>query len=89
MREFWERHPDVRQPLLNWYRIVALADWEAPHHVRETFGTADFIRGNRVVFNIKGRTYRLVVRVNYPYRVVYIRFIGTHAEYDAIDAGMV
>ena len=86
LREFWERYPDARQPLDDWYKVVEQADWEAPHRVRERYPSASIIPGNRVVFNIKGNTYRLVVKINYPYRVVYIRFIGTHAEYNAVDA---
>ena len=86
LREFWERHPDTRKPLLDWYKVVELADWEASYRVRERYPSASIIPGNRVVFNIKGNTYRLVVKVNYAYRMVYIRFIGTHAEYNAIDA---
>ncbi len=89
LREFWQRHPDARQPLLDWYKVVERADWEAPRRVRERYPNASIIAGNRVVFNIKGNTYRLVVKVNYAYRMVYIRFIGTHAEYNAIDAGEV
>ncbi len=89
LREFWERYPDARQPLLDWYKVVEHADWEAPRRIRERYSSASIIAGNRAVFNIKGNTYRLVVKVNYPYRVVYIRFIGTHAEYNAIDAGEV
>ncbi len=86
LREFWERRPDARQPLLEWYKVVERADWEAPRRVRERYPNASIIPGNRVVFNIKGNTYRLVVKINYAYRMVYIRFIGTHAEYNAIDA---
>lgn len=89
LREFWERHPDARKPLLDWCKVVERADWEAPHRVRERYPSASIIPGNRVVFNIKGNTYRLVVKINYAYRMVYIRFIGTHAEYNAIDAGEV
>ena len=86
LREFWERRPDARRPLLEWYKVVERADWNAPDQVRERYPNASIIPGNRVVFNIKGNTYRLVVKINYAYRMVYIRFIGTHAEYNAIDA---
>ncbi len=86
LREYWERHPDARRPLLDWYKAAEQADWEAPRHIRERYPSANIIAGNRVVFNVKGNTYRLEVKVNYAYRMVYIRFIGTHAEYDAIDA---
>ena len=85
LREFWERHPDAEEPLLSWYREVEQEDWDSPATVKETYRSASIIGDNRVVFNIKGNDYRLVVKVNYPYRVVYIRFVGTHAEYDRID----
>ena len=75
--------------MLEWYKVIERADWEAPRRVRERYPSASIITGNRVVFNIKGNTYRLVVKVNYAYRMVYIRFVGTHAEYNAIDAGEV
>lgn len=62
------------------------ADWSTPAAVKEQFGDASFFKGGRVVFNIGGNKFRLVVKINYPYRVVYVRFVGTHADYDAIDA---
>ena len=86
LREFWERHPDARQPLLSWHREAEDADWDTPAAVKTRYPNASVIGNNRVVFNIKGNDYRLVVRINYPYRAVYIRFLGTHAEYDRIDA---
>ncbi len=86
LREFWERHPDARQPLQEWYEVAESSDWYAPHRVRARYSSASIIAGNRVVFNIKGNAYRLVVHVLYHRRRVYIRFIGTHAEYDAINA---
>lgn len=86
LRNFWERCFDAEEPLLAWYREAEDADWDSPAAVKARFGNASILSNNRVVFNIKGNSYRLVVRINYPYRVVYIRFVGTHAEYDAIDA---
>ena len=85
LREFWESHPDAEQPLLAWFREVQNEDWDSPTKVKEKYRSASIVANNRVVFNIKGNTYRLVVAVNYPYRVVYIRFVGGHAEYDRID----
>jgi mRNA interferase HigB len=73
-------------PLLVWYSTVEDADWATPTDVKATFGDASILKDSRVVFNIGGNKYRVVVRINYPYRVVYIRFVGTHAEYDDIDA---
>ena len=86
LREFWKRHPDAEEPLLAWYREVEKADWDTPAKVKEKYRGASIVGDNRVVFNVKGNDYRLVVKINYPYRVVYIRFVGTHAEYDAIAA---
>ncbi len=85
--DFWLKHPDAEIPLRLWFSLVEHAAWAGPAEVRARFGTADFIAGNRIVFNIKGNTYRLVVQVKYgPLFLVYFRFIGTHAEYDHIDA---
>src|SRR5476649_1416662 len=85
LREFWRRFPDAEEPLLAWYREVQKQDWSTPSQVKEMYRSASFVKGNRVVFNIKGNDYRLVVRINYPYRMVYVRFVGTHAQYDKID----
>jgi mRNA interferase HigB len=85
LREFWERHPNTEEPLLAWYREVEQEDWDTPAKVKAKYRSASIVAGNRMVFNIKGNDYRLVVKINYEYRVVYVRFVGTHAEYDAID----
>src|SRR2546428_4535548 len=86
LRKFWTGHPAAEEPLLAWFREVQKEDWDTPAKVKSKYRTASVIGGNRVVFNIKGNHYRLVVKINYPYRTVYIRFVGTHAEYDEIDA---
>jgi mRNA interferase HigB len=86
LREFWQQRPAAEEPLLSWYREVEKEDWDTPAKVKEKYRNASVIGDNRVVFNIKGNDYRLVVKINYAYRVVYIRFVGTHAEYDEIDA---
>lgn len=85
LRSFWKRHPKAKGSLEAWHQEVAHADWDSPSAVKAHFRSASVLQGNRVVFNVAGNQYRLVVKINYPYRVVYIRFIGTHAEYDAID----
>jgi mRNA interferase HigB len=85
LRAFWESHSDAEEPLLAWYREVENEDWDSPAKVKAKYRNASIVGGNRVVFNIKGNDYRLVVKINYPYRVVYIRFVGSHAEYDTID----
>ena len=84
LREFWTRYPDAEEPLLAWYREIEKEDWSKPSQVKDKYRSASFV-GDRVVFNIKGNDYRLVVKINYPYRVVYVRFVGTHEEYDEID----
>jgi len=89
LKAFWENNPshqDAREPCLAWYRQVLVADWASPSAVKVDFGNASILKDGRVVFNIAGNKYRLVVWINYAYQVVYIRFIGTHAQYDAIDA---
>lgn len=87
LRRFWEcGHGDAREPLLAWYRHALQADWRNPAELKRDFGTASILRDGRAVFNIAGNKYRLVVWVNYPYRVVYVRFVGTHSQYDRIDA---
>ncbi len=86
LREFWERHPNAKEPLLAWYREVKREDWDAPAKVKAKYRSASIVGGNRVVFNIKGNDYRLVAEIKYEYRVVYVRFVGTHVEYDAVDA---
>lgn len=85
LREFWERHPDAEEPLLAWYREVEKEDWSQPAQVKEKYRSASIVKDNRVVFNIKGNNYRLVVKINYPYRVIYVRFVGTHRDYDVTD----
>ena len=89
LKAFWEnssRHDDAEQPTLVWYRHVLKADWALPADVKSQFGSASILGDGRVVFNIAGNKYRVVVWINYAYRVVYVRFIGTHAQYDRIDA---
>ena len=86
LREFYESYKDAEQSLLSWYREVEKEDWDTPAEVKEKYRSASILRDNRVVFNIKGNKYRLVVKIKYEHRVVYIRFVGTHAQYDAIDA---
>jgi len=89
LKKFWEQNPgyaDVQEPLLAWHRHVLKADWTSPAELKADFGQASILRDGRAVFNIAGNRYRLVVWINYAYRVVYVRFIGTHAQYDQVDA---
>jgi len=80
------RYADAVEPLLAWYRHALSADWSSPSEVKQDFRNASILKDGRVIFNIAGNKYRLVVWINYAYRVVYIRFIGSHAQYDKIDA---
>lgn len=86
LRDFWLLQPEAEEPLLAWYREAERADWDQPAAVKAQFGNCSILKDGRVVFNIKGNEFRLVAWINYAYRVIYIRFVGTHAEYDAIDA---
>ena len=86
LRGFWEVHPDCEQPLRAWHQEARAAQWRTPAEVKARYPAASVLRDNRVVFNIAGNKYRLVVRINYDFGVMYVRFIGSHAEYDAIDA---
>jgi mRNA interferase HigB len=85
LREFWEKHPDASAPLQTWFHDVRRANWTSPADIKAVYQNASFVGNNRVVFNIKGNRYRLVVVAIYQHGVVYIRFVGTHAEYDRID----
>lgn len=87
LKAFWENpaYADAREPLLAWHRFVLKADWASPADLRAGLRSASILRDGRVIFNIAGNKYRLVAWINYPYRVVYVRFVGTHAQYDAID----
>ncbi|MBS0228173.1 MAG: type II toxin-antitoxin system HigB family toxin [Proteobacteria bacterium] len=86
LRSFWERHPDAEQPLKAWHDEARHATWETPLDIKRHYANASFVGRNRVVFNIKGNDYRLVVAVAYRFQAVYIKFVGTHAHYDRIDA---
>lgn len=86
IREFWKRHPKSKGPLEAWHQEATRANWASPSSVKAQFRSASVLQDNRVVFNVAGNHYRLVVKINYPYRIVYIRFVGTHTDYDAIDA---
>lgn len=89
LREFWDKHPDARQALQTWYIDVERANWKSTADIKRTYQTASFLQDNRVVFNIKGNKYRIIVVVQFKYGYVYIRFIGTHSQYDQIDANTI
>ncbi len=86
LREYWEVHNDCEDQLKSWYNEAENANWKTPKEIKQNYASASILSDNRVVFNIKGNNYRLVVKINYDYGLIWIRFIGTHAEYDKIDA---
>jgi mRNA interferase HigB len=86
LRDFWETHPDSEQQLTAWYQETSKAEWITPNKIKIEYPSASFLADNRVVFNIKGNHYRLIVKINYDYQMIWIRFIGTHPEYDKINA---
>jgi mRNA interferase HigB len=86
LRLFWEQHRAVEPMLKAWYHEAEAAQWKTPQDILKCHRSADILPGDRVVFNIKGNDYRLIVHIHYNTGLVYIRFVGTHAEYDRIDA---
>ena len=85
LREFGEKHPDAKTALNAWFAEASRAEWSSFADIKAAYRSADVIAGNRVIFNIGGNKYRLVVKIAYKCRTVFVRFIGTHAEYDRID----
>lgn len=83
---FYENHPQVKTPLEVWHSDVRKAQWESPEQIKREYSSASFLRDNRVVFNIKGNDYRLIVHIDYKRKIVRVKFIGTHSEYDKINA---
>jgi mRNA interferase HigB len=86
LREFWEAHADAEGALRAWFKDAEESQWKSPADITQVYATASILPDNRVVFNIRGNTYRLIVKINYSYSMVYVRFVGTHAEYDRVDA---
>ncbi len=86
LRDFYEKHAASKAPLEAWFHEVAQAGWHGPQEIKNRFPSTDILPGNRVVFNIKGNAYRLIVKIHYNTGIVFIRFVGTHADYDKIDA---
>jgi mRNA interferase HigB len=86
VRAFADKHADARQPLFAWFDELEGGNWRGPEDIKMRYPSASVLPGNRVVFNLKGNKYRVIVAIKYAFFAVYIRFIGTHAEYDEIDA---
>ena len=86
LREYWEEHSECEQYLKTWYETAKLSNWRSPNDIKQTYANASVLKNNRVVFNIKGNSFRLIVKFNYERQWAFIRFVGTHAEYDKINA---
>jgi mRNA interferase HigB len=89
LRDFWLAHTDYEQQLKSWFQETSKAEWENPNMIKQQYPSASILNNNRFVFNIKGNNYRLIVKINFDHQMVWIRFIGTHAEYDKIDANKI
>jgi mRNA interferase HigB len=90
LKQFWERYPQAEAPIRTWYRSAAAGRWRGPADVKRSFGTTvDFVSDNRLIFDLGGNKYRLVVHASYKFGRILIKFIGTHAEYDKIDPSTV
>ena len=86
LREFWERHEDAELPLRAWFKEAREATWKYPAEIKAQYASASILGDNRVVFNVKGNEYRLVVAVRYDLGIIFVRFVGKHSQYDQIDA---
>ena len=89
LKDFWENHANAEQPLKAWFHEAKSARWKSFADIKSLYRSADALPGNRVVFNVKGNTYRLIVHLHYKTGIVFIRFIGTQAEYDKINAATI
>ncbi len=89
LREFWEKHPDSEIALREWYVTTERADWHSLADMRRDFNSVDYVKNQRYVFNIKGNAYRLVAAVKFMPKLVYVRFVGTHEEYNRIKASII
>jgi mRNA interferase HigB len=86
LRSFWELHPDAEQPLKAWFEEARCASWTQPADIKALYRSVSVLKNRRVVFNIKGNDYRLIVAIAYKLQIVYVKFVGTHRQYDAVDA---
>jgi len=89
LREYWELQPDSEQYLKTWYDTALSSEWKTPADIKMTYANASILKNSRMVFNIKGNSYRLVAKFNFEKQWIFIRFIGTHSEYDKIDANTI
>lgn len=86
LREFWKKHADAEQYLKTWYDTAKNSNWNSPNDIKKAYATVSILKSGRFVFNIKGNSYRLVAKINFEKQWLFIRFIGTHKDYDKIDA---
>lgn len=89
IRDFSQRYPDAKESLDRWYNLTTDADWNSHADLKSTFPSADFVGNERYVFNVSGNNFRLIALVNFRIRTVYIKFVGTHKEYDGVAASKV
>ena len=86
LKEFWEKHEDSEQALLSWYKVAKREKWENFEEIKSQFGSCKILGRDRIIFKIKGNKYRLIVKITFVHKIIWIRFIGTHSEYDTINA---
>ncbi len=87
LKEFWEQgYDDAKTPLTEWYNMMLKASWETPQQLKADIGTASILKGGRVVFNIGGNKYRVILSIRYEQQIAWVRFVGTHVQYDKVDA---
>lgn len=89
LKECWEQHPDCETQLKSWFREFKNGSWNGPAELKRCYPGARLLKDNRVVFNIKGNNYRIIVWINYDFQTIYIRFVGTHAEYDKVNVNTI
>lgn len=89
MRTFWEKHPDCEQQLKSWFQEMEQGSWDNFITLKKEFPGLSILKDHRACFNIKGNTYRLIVKINFHYQLIWIRLVGTHAEYDKINANKI
>jgi mRNA interferase HigB len=89
LRQFWEKYPETEQYLKTWYETAMNADWKSPNDVKTTYANVSVLKNQRLVFNIKGNSYRLIAKFNFEKQWIFIRFLGTHHEFDKINANTI
>jgi len=89
LRDFWLIHRDCEERLKAWHKEAEVAEWKNPNAIKTDYPSASFLENNRIIFNIKGNNYRLIIKINYKHQMLWIRFIGTHVQYDKIDANKI